>query len=71
MNNDYHNDYYKVKKYAGNIGTIIGEDRIKYLITENNLQIKEGDYVIFEKELYNDIEYTKWIARFIKKINKE
>ena len=66
--------YGKVVEYDGGIGTIVGIDDNNYMFLDTDLidkDIKKDDYVSFDKDLYKDIELTRYIARFVKIINKE
>jgi len=58
----------KVISFDGYIGLIMGIDNEEYLILKNDVvdNIKVNDIVIFEPEVYEDLELTKKIARFIK-----
>ena len=60
----------KVIEYDGYTGTIKGTDGKNYLLLNKELEeeIKENDYVSFDIDIYKDVEITKYIARFIKKI---
>lgn len=64
--------YGKVINYDGFTGTIMGLDGNKYLLVRDNLldnNVKEEDFVSFDKDMYRDIEITKYIARFVKRIS--
>ena len=66
--------YGKVFEYDGYVGTIIGVDGNNYMVLDTDLvdkDIKKDDYVSFDVEVYKDIELTRYIARFVKRINKE
>jgi len=66
--------YGKVVEYDGYVGTIIGVDGNSYMVLDNDLvdkDIKKDDYVSFDVEVYKDIELTRYMARFAKRINKE
>ena len=66
--------YGKVVEYDGGIGTIVGIDDNNYMFLDTDLidkDIKKNDYVSFDKDLYKDIELTRYIARFVKRVNKE
>ena len=66
--------YGKVVEYDGGIGTIVGIDDNNYMFLDTDLidkDIKKNDYVSFDKDLYKDIELTRYMARFVKRINKE
>ena len=66
--------YGKVMEYDGYVGTIIGLDGNSYMVLDTDLvdkDIKKDDYVSFDKDLYKDIELTRYIARFVKRVNKE
>lgn len=66
--------YGKVFEYDGCVGTIIGVDGNSYMFLDTDLvdkDIKKDDYVSFDVEVYKDIELTRYIARFVKRINKE
>ena len=61
----------KVVKYDGNIGSIIDENgnEVLLLVHECKDKIVKGDYVSFEIDEYNDIEYNTLLARFVKKVD--
>ena len=64
-------DYGKVTSYNGRTGYIIDDKGQKVLIIYNSVidkSIKEGDLVTFDLEEYKDVEFTKLVARFVKKI---
>lgn len=66
--------YGKVFEYDGCVGTIIGVDGNSYMFLDTDLidkDIKKDDYVSFDKDVYKDVELTRYIARFVKRINKE
>ena len=66
--------YGKVFEYDGYVGTIIGVDGNKCMFVDKDLvdkDIKKDDYVSFDRDMYKDIELTRYIARFVKRINKE
>ena len=66
--------YGKVVEYDGGIGTIVGIDDNNYMFLDTDLidkDIKKNDYVSFDKDLYKDIELTRYIARFVKRVNIE
>lgn len=68
--------YGKVVKYKGNVGTIIAEDGKELLLLKKNIisdssLVSEGDYVSFEEELFDYVEYKRWVAFFVKKIEKK
>lgn len=66
--------YGKVSEYDGYTGIIRGEDGRDYLLLKS--EINDGDilvfdYVSFDAECYQDIEINKFIARFVKKLEKK
>lgn len=67
--------YGKIVDYDGYNGNIVSEDGIKYLMLKDNTDscdiYKVGDIVSFVPEYYETIENNAFIARFIKKIEKE
>lgn len=66
--------YGKVVEYDGGVGTIVGIDDNNYMFLDTDLidkDIKKNDYVSFDKDLYKDIELTRYMARFVKRINEE
>lgn len=66
--------YGKVIEYDGYTGTIKGVDGNDYLLLDTEVMTKDlakDDYVSFDGEVYRDIEFTKYVARFIKKIEKD
>lgn len=66
--------YGKVVEYDGYVGTIIGGDGNSYMVLDTDLvdkDIRVDDYVSFDAEVYKDIELTRYIARFVKRINIE
>lgn len=66
--------YGKVVEYDGCVGTVLGIDGNNYMFVDNDLvdkDVKKGDYVSFDKDLYKDVELTRYMARFVKRINKE
>ena len=66
--------YGKLFEYDGCVGTIVGIDGNNYMVLDTDLvdkDIKKDDYVSFDVEVYKDIELTRYIARFVKRINKE
>lgn len=64
--------YGKVISFDGYFGKIIGIDNQEYLILKNEVKsdLKENDLVIFDRELFQDNELSKNIARFITIIEK-
>ena len=62
----------KVISFDGYVGLIMGIDNEEYMILKNEIvdNIKINDMVIFEPEVYEDLELKKRIARFIKLNNK-
>ena len=63
----------KVIDYNGVSGFIIDKNNIKYIFTTKDLidsDIKSGDLVHFEPELYKTVEITLHLARLISKVNK-
>lgn len=66
--------YGKVVEYDGCVGTVLGIDGNNYMFVDNDLvdeDVKKGDYVSFDKDLYKDVELIRYMARFVKRINKE
>jgi len=66
--------YGKVVMYDDCVGSIIGIDGISYMFLDVDLidsDIKKDDYVSFDKDLYKDVELTRYMARFVKKIKQE
>ena len=68
--------YGKVVEYKDNVGSIIAEDGKELLLLKKNIincsaLISMGDYVSFEEELFDDVEYKRWVAFFVKKIEKK
>ena len=66
--------YGKVIEYDGYTGANLGVDGNKYLMLSTEIldnDIGKDDYVSFDAEVYKDVEFTKHIARFIKRVNKE
>lgn len=66
--------YGKVLEYDGYTGVIVGLDGNSYMVLDSDLvdkDIKSDDYVSFDKDVYKDIEITRYIARFVNKIRKE
>lgn len=64
----------KILEYNGNIGNIIGIDGKYYMFVDTDLvdkDINKDDYVSFDAEVYKDIELTRNMARFVKKINRD
>lgn len=65
-------DYGKVVKYDGKSGTITDADGINYLFLASDIdtnEIKNGDYVTFQKEIFSTLDIEKNVARFVSKIN--
>lgn len=65
--------YGKVAKWDGYGGIIIGSDGISYMCSYVDFidkDIKMGDYVFFDKDVYEDVELTRYIARFIKRVKE-
>lgn len=65
--------YGKVSLYDGFTGTILGMDGHSYLLLKQEIisgEVNVNDYVSFDGEIYQDIELTKYIARFVKKISE-
>ena len=66
--------YGKVTEYDGYTGTIVGIDGKNYLLLDVELvdkDIKIDDYVSFDADVYEDVEFTRYVARFIKRIKKD
>lgn len=64
----------KIVEYDGYVGTIVGMDGNRYMFVDVDLIDKEiscNDYVSFDKDLYKDVELTRFVARFVKRINKD
>ena len=62
--------YGKVVDFDGCVGTILGIDGNSYVFLDIDLidiDVKEDDYVYFDKNLYKDVELTRYMARFVKK----
>lgn len=62
--------YGKVIIYDGFCGKIMDIDKIEYIFTYEDVigePIRIGDIVQFSFELYETIEYSQKIARYIKK----
>lgn len=65
----------KVKEFDGYNGSIQAIDGKEYLlicdeIAENNV-ISEGDNVYFEPDLYKTPEMEEYVARFVRKLEKQ
>lgn len=61
----------KVLEYDGRSGIIIDENANKYLLLNQDIydeDIKTGDYVKFEKEVFKKTYEDSLIARYVKKI---
>lgn len=57
----------KVISFDGYTGKIIGMDKNEYLILKQDLisSLNVNDFVMFEPEIFDDLELKKNIARFI------
>ena len=57
----------KIISFDGYVGKIIGLDKQEYLFFKHELlvEVKQGDIVLFEAEIFNDLELKKNVARFI------
>lgn len=64
-----------VINYDNDVGSILGSDNNKYLLLKkdimNNIQIKNGDKVIFSKDVFKSVDATKYIARFIRLLGEK
>ena len=66
--------YGKIVEYDGYVGDIVGIDGKSYMFVDTDLldkDINRDDYVSFDAEVYRDIELTRNMARFVKKIKKD
>lgn len=66
--------YGKVLVYDGYVGNIIDNEGTKYIFTTRDLKdrsIVEGDFVIFNSEVFETVEIKEYTARFITKVSKE
>lgn len=66
--------YGKIVEYDEYVGTVLGIDGNNYMFVDNDLvdkDVKKGDFVSFDKDLYKDVELTRYMARFVKRINEE
>ena len=64
----------KIIEFDGMSGTLVDRDRNEYIFTYGDLESKDlkvGDIVVFEKEVYKTIDVEINLARFIKKIDRE
>ena len=66
------NNIGKVIEYDGFNG-IIESNGIKYIFNKNNVlnDIKIGDIVKFNSEIYKSVEIIKYVATFVEKIDKQ
>lgn len=57
----------KVISFDGYIGKILGLDNKEYIMLKQDVfsNVKKDDIVMFEPEIFNDLELSKNIARFI------
>jgi len=63
----------KIKEYDGYSGVIVDADKNTYLLLENDVldkDLKTGDIVTFEPEVYKTLEIIENVARFVRKNKK-
>ena len=64
----------KIIEFDGMSGTLVDRDKNEYIFTHGDLEnkdLKVGDIVVFEKELFKTIDVQLNLARFIKKMDRE
>lgn len=62
----------KIKDYDGMTGNIVASDGKCYLLVNSEIigdNVKSGDVVSFDGDIYSNDEITKYIARFVKKVD--
>ena len=59
----------KIKNYDGFSGTIVDNEGVNYILLKDDLldDVKVGDLVVFESEVYETIEIRENMARFVRK----
>lgn len=63
----------KIKEFDGYSGTIIDRDNNSYILIKNELidkDLKQGDIVTFEPEVFKTVEIEENIARFVRRATK-
>ena len=63
----------KIIDFNGYNGSLIDNDKQEHIFTSDDLiskEIKKNDIVSFDSELFKTVDIELYIARFIKKIEK-